>query len=262
MTQPNELQVVAWLVNDGRVFKDSAYVAKVFADESVSIRKDGSKVEPLVLASEAQALQSKANGWDRVIQKWEQHPGFKAVAEEHSQDGNYSAASILNDWIARLLEAQARIQELENSAKHPRDTATCLLVVDRLDAVFERMLKTGRADNFMTLSHNARLDIQELRALLLDTQPSPAKTLGPNIPESVAQARSDALAELIASKDAHQEACVQWGRDNPPTPMGDIRSYFSTAGLNFPPTPTIDTAVARLNAAWAAARAAMGEDSK
>jgi len=95
-----------------------------------------------------------------------------------------------------------------------------------------------------------------------DTAATPAAPTGaapsPDSVEPVAACEA-ALRELIESKDAHAAECEKWARENPPLAWGDPRATFSSEGLTCRPAPGIDAAVARMNAAWDAARAAMQE---
>jgi hypothetical protein len=65
------------------------------------------------------------------------------------------------------------------------------------------------------------------------------------------------LLELVEAKRAHEEACRQWGIDNPPRPLNDWRGHCtSVIAVNAVPLTrsAIDVAVERLDAAWEAAK--------
>lgn len=75
--------------------------------------------------------------------------------------------------------------------------------------------------------------------------------------DSLKLAAQKALAELLDAKQAHEDACRQWGIDNPPMRFDDPRRVCDSGDMKMPPAPAINAAVARLNAAWKAARSAL-----
>ena len=74
----------------------------------------------------------------------------------------------------------------------------------------------------------------------------------------------EALRELVAAKQAHEDLCERRRTANENKPLFDMRQTVSSIGLNCEPDPEFDAAIARINAAWAAARVALdaGKESK
>lgn len=49
-------------------------------------------------------LISSSNAWIAVSKKWEGNKSLEKVADELTSEGCYSAATIMNEWIDRLLK--------------------------------------------------------------------------------------------------------------------------------------------------------------